>query len=128
MPRSRNRRVQESSTENGEGVNDKMDQIFETLSADEWKEAGGGGSAERGLYSQILLDFVASGQRYAMIKTDAGRFAGKQASSISTALKNARDGKNAPDSVGTVKVSSRGGNKEKGEGGTVFLENTAVEA
>jgi hypothetical protein len=104
------------------------EQIFEVLSPEEWKDEGGGGSAERGLYSQILATFVESEQRYAKISTEAGRFAGKQASTIATALKNARDGKNAADALQTVKVSSRGGNKEKGTTGTVFLENTAVEA
>ncbi len=104
------------------------EQLFETLSQDEWNEAGGGGSVERGKYLNLLVAFAQSGQRFARIPTDRGPFAGKQASSISTALKNARDGKSAPDNVATVKISSKGGDKEKGALGTVFLENTAVEA
>lgn len=104
------------------------EQLFEALSQDEWNESGGGGAVERGKYLNLLVAFAGSGQRYARIPTDRGPFSGKQASSISTALKNARDGKSAPDTVSTIKISSKGGDKEKGVTGTVFLENTAVEA
>ena len=102
--------------------------LFETLTSDEWKEEGGGGAAERGLYTRVLVDFANSGQRYARISMARGPFNGKKSSSVSTALKNAKDSKNAPDNVATIKISSRGENAEKGIEGVVFLENTAVEA
>lgn len=94
--------------------------VFEVLTTEQWNEKGAGGSAEKGEYGRILEAFVQSGARYAQISTESGRFAGKQASSISTALKNARDGKGAPEGVGELRVSSRKG--------TIFLENPAVEA
>jgi hypothetical protein len=104
------------------------EQLFETVSADEWVELGGGGSAERGLYTRVLVSFQTSGERYAKIPMDRGLFAGKKASSVATALKNSKDSKNAPDGLETIKISSRGENKEKGITGMVFLENTAVAA
>ena len=102
--------------------------LFDTLDADEWKELGGGGSAERGLYSEVLKSFRDSGKRYARISTANGRFAGKKATSIATALKLTREGKNAPENVDSIKITSRGENPEKGVEGAVFLENTAVAA
>ena len=101
---------------------------FEPLSADEWKEQGGVGNTERGLYGTVLTEFANSGQRYAVISMSRGKFSGKKASSVATALKTTRDGKNAPENVGTIKVKSRAENAEKGIEGAVFLENTAVEA
>lgn len=97
--------------------------VFEPLSQEEWTEAGAGASAEKGEYLKILVGFNDSGQRYAVIRTDSehnGRFAGRKASSISTALKNARDSKNAPEAVASIKVTSKKGN--------VYLENEAVAA
>lgn len=104
------------------------EQLFETVSADEWREMGGGGSAERGLYTRVLVSFHASGERYGRLPMDRGIFAGKKASSVATALKNSKDSKNAPDELAAIKISSRGENKEKGITGMVFLENTAVDA
>jgi hypothetical protein len=119
--------IEEGETSNmSDTVVDTSD-LFETLDADEWKEQGGGGSAERGLYSLVLTSFAASGKRYATISMEKGRFAGKKASSVATALKNTRDGKNPPEGVQTLKITSKGENAEKGIKGLVFLENTAVE-
>ena len=101
--------------------------LFEELSADQWKEQGGGGTAERGLYTTVLAQFVASGGKYAVISMARGKFAGKKASSVSTALKNAQGAKSAPEGSEHVKISSRGENAEKGIEGAVFLENTAIE-
>lgn len=99
-----------------------MSSVFETMDRDAWVEAGAGQSAQKGEYVGILNEFAASGQRYARILTapeSGGRFAGKQASSVTTALKNARDSKNAPDEVSKIKVSSKEG--------VIYLENEAVE-
>jgi hypothetical protein len=93
--------------------------VFEVLNQEQWNEAGAGGSAEKGEYGRILSEFASAGARYAQISTETGRFAGKQASSITTALKNARDGKSAPEGVENLRISSRKG--------TIFLENPAVE-
>jgi len=95
-----------------------MSNVFEVLTQDQWNEAGAGGSAEKGEYGRILVAFADSGAQYAQISTENGRFAGKQASSITTALKNARDGKQAPEGVSDLRISSRKG--------TIFLENPAV--
>ena len=100
--------------------------LFEEISADEWREEGGGGSAERGLYTKVLTAFHTGGKRYARIPMNRGVFNGKKSSSVATALKNAKDSKNAPDGLDTIKVSSRGANDDKGIVGMVFLENTAV--
>jgi len=98
--------------------------VFETMTQDEWVEAGAGASAQKGEYGSILSQFVESGGRFAKIDTrpeSGGRFAGKKATSITTALKNARDSKNAPDGVGEhIKISS----KEN----VVYLENQNVAA
>lgn len=97
--------------------------VFETMSREEWVESGAGQSAQKGEYAQILTDFLGTGEQYARINTAAegnGRFAGKQASSVSTALKNARDSKNAPEGADAIKISSKNG--------IVFLENTTVSA
>lgn len=102
--------------------------LFETLTADEFAAEGGSGSAERGIYTQVLEQFVASGEQYAKLPMDRGPFKGKKAASVSTSLKGARDGKNADEKFGTVKISSRGGNAEKGIPGAVYLENSAVGA
>lgn len=104
--------------------------VFETLTREEWVEQGAGSSARKGEYGTILVDFAGSGQRYARINTAAdgnGRFAGKKASAVATALKQARDGKNAPAEVETIQISSK---SEKGADGigVVFLENTSVDA
>ena len=94
--------------------------VFEVLSDEEWTESGAGATAEKGEYGRILAAFAASGQRYAKISTEAGRFAGRKASSITTALKNARDAKSAPDGLEGIRVSSKNN--------MVFLENSAVAA
>jgi len=107
----------------------EVDNLFETLSQDEWVEQGGGGSAERGIYSKVLEAFVNRGERYGRIPMDRGAFAGKNASSVATALKSAQEGTKtqaAPESFAAIKISSKGGNAEKGTKGVVFLENTAV--
>jgi len=104
-----------------------MSDYFQPLTADEWQEQGGVGNTERGLYGTVLSEFVGSGQRYAVISMARGKFAGKKASSVATALKTTRDGKSAPDGVEGIKVKSRAANTEKGIEGAVFLENTAVE-
>jgi hypothetical protein len=106
----------------------EIEQLFEAVSADEWREMGGGGSAERGLYTRVLVTFQGSGERYARLPMDRGIFAGKKASSVATALKNSKDSKNAPDNLETIKISSRGENVAKGITGMVFLENTAADA
>ena len=107
-------------------VDVSTEQLFETLDADQWREAGGGGAAERGLYTRVLTSFAGSQERYGQIPMNRGVFNGKKASSVATALKNAKDSKNAPDGLDTIKISSRGENAEKGIVGMVFLENTAV--
>ena len=102
--------------------------LFTPLSSDEWNAQGAGGAAERGLYGLVLTSFAQSGRRYATISVDTGRFAGKKASSVATALKNTQNGKNAPENVGHIKITSRGENKEKGVKAAVFLENPQVAA
>jgi hypothetical protein len=100
--------------------------LFTPLTEDQWAAEGASGAAERGLYGLVLTSFAASGQRHAMITTDRGRFAGKKAQSVATALKNTQNGKNAPEGVGHIKITSRGENKEKGVKGAIFLENPNV--
>jgi len=100
----------------------------ETLSQDEWNESGGGGAAERGLYARVLEYVRDSGQRFHRISVESGPFAGKKPSSIATALKNARDGKNAPEGVDKIQISSQGPSEKKGTKGAVFLENEAIAA
>ena len=114
MARSRNRTDNTTDKEN----TDMSDFVFETLSEDEWKESGAGLSAEKGEYARILQSFVDAGAKHARIPTDSGRFAGKKASTITTALKNARDAKNAPDGLDVVVVSSKNG--------SVYLRNKSV--
>lgn len=109
-------------------VDTSTEQLFETLDAEEWREAGGGGSAERGLYTRVLVTFGEQNVRYAQIPMNRGVFNGKRASSVATALKNAKDSKNAPAGLDPIKISSRGENADKGIVGMVFLENTAVPA
>lgn len=95
--------------------------VFETMTQEEWVESGAGQSAQKGEYASILADFLGTGQRFARISTAAdggGRFAGKKASSVSTALKQARDAKNAPDGTDAIKVSSKDG--------IVYLENQSA--
>lgn len=104
--------------------------VFETLSREEWVNMGAGSSARKGEYGEILVELANSGQRYALINTDAtngGRFGGRKASAVATALKQARDSKNAPAGVDKIQISSK---SEKGADGIglVFLENEAVEA
>lgn len=99
------------------------DLVFEPMTAEDWTESGAGAQARKGEYGQILVSFADSGQRYARINTakdSGGRFAGKKASSVSTALKSARDSKNAPEAIAQIEISGRGD--------TVYLENKAVEA
>lgn len=117
MPRSRKR-----TDEDTEGRENTQMSMFETLSTDEWAEAGAPGTVSRGQYASILSDFAAAGVRYAKISLgDGSPLAGKSASTIATALKNARDSKNAPEGVGeNIKISGR----EKLN--AVFLENTSV--
>jgi hypothetical protein len=98
----------------------------ETLSQDEWNETGGGGALRHGIYTQVLEYVRDSNQRYHRIPMDRGPFAGKKASSVSTALKGARDGKNAPKGVDKIQISSQGANEKKGTKGVVFLENESV--
>jgi len=100
----------------------------ETLTADEWQESGGAGTLRHGIYTQVLEYVVNSGVRYHRIPMDRGPFAGKKASSVSTALKQARDGKSAPKGVNenSIKISSQGANEKRGTKGVVFIENTNV--
>jgi hypothetical protein len=102
----------------GEEVNTMSEMVFEVLSDEEWTEAGAGNSAEKGEYGRILSAFADSGQRFAKIPTDKGRFNGRKASSITTALKNARDSKSAPEAVAKIKVTSKNS--------IVYLENEAL--
>lgn len=101
----------------------------ETLSKDEWASEGGGGSAAKGLYTQVLVYVRDSGVRYHRIPMDRGPFEGKKPASVATALKNAQNAKNAPTGVDqdTIKVSSKGANEKTGTKGIVYIENTAVE-
>lgn len=103
---------------------------FEVVSREEWVEQGAGNSARKGEYTSILGEMADSGQRYFRINTakdSGGRFAGKKASAVATALKQARDAKNAPENLSNIQITSK---SEKGaEGiGLVFVENTGVEA
>lgn len=102
--------------------------LTETLTEEEWASEGGSGSTEHGMYTKVLVYVRDSGERFHRIPLDRGPFKGKKASSVSTALKQARDSKNAPENVAGIKVKSRGGNEEKGVKPMVFLENTAVDA
>ena len=114
---------------NGRGEN-SMSNLFETISKDEWVESGAGRQAEKGLYTQVLEAVVETGQRYAQINTakdSGGRFAGKKASAVATALKNARDGKNAPESVQNIQISSKTVKGSEGLG-MVYLENENIAA
>jgi len=107
-----------------------MSNLFETISKDEWVESGAGRQAEKGLYTQVLEAVVETGQRYAQINTakdSGGRFAGKKASAVATALKNARDGKNAPESVQNIQMSSKTVKCPEGLG-MVYLENENIAA
>lgn len=111
-----------------EGESNMSEVTFtEQLTADEWAAEGGTGSAERGVYAQVLIYVRDSGVRFHRIPMDRGPFQGKKAASVGTALKQARDGKNAPEGVSGIKVSAKGANEEKGTKGTVYLENTAIE-
>jgi hypothetical protein len=95
-----------------------MSELFAVKTKDEWREAGGGAQAEKGLYAQLLEQFIATGERYAEISVENGHFAGKKTQSVSTAIKQARDAKTAPEGAQSVKVNSKGS--------SVFLENTAI--
>lgn len=99
----------------------------EALTQDEWSSEGGGGSAERGVYAQVLIYVRDSGVRYHRIPMDRGPFAGKKAQSVAASLKSAQSGKNAPENVDALKITSKGANEEKGTKGVVYIENTAVE-
>ena len=100
---------------------------FEVIDKETWEQEGGAGAAERGLYAGILTSFAAKGARHARLVIGQGRWAGKKASSVATALKNTKDGKNAPAGVGHLKITSKGDNAEKGIPGVVYLENPQVE-
>lgn len=103
-----------------------MSDVFETLSAEDWQESGAGAVAEKGEYGRILKAFVDSGEPYARISMTSGRFAGRKASTISMALKNARDSKNAPEGVGeNIRISSKS-SREEGGPSFVYLENTTA--
>jgi hypothetical protein len=135
LPRRRSSATLKSDADSGvtnEGENTDMAEengdLFETLDADQWREQGGVGNTERGLYGRVLEAFVRSGSRYAVISMNKGRFAGKKASSVSTALKTTLNGKNAPEGSDQVKVSSRAGKEDGSVEGAVFLENHGVEA
>ena len=95
-----------------------MSELFTVRPKDEWRAEGGGAQAEKGLYNQLLEAFIATGERYATISVSNGHFEGKKTQSVSTAIKQARDAKNAPEGAAAVKVNSKGDN--------VFLENTAI--
>jgi len=106
-----------------------MSNLFETITPEQWAESGAGRQAEKGLYTQVLEAVVETGQRFAQINTANGsgnRFAGKKASAVATALKNARDGKNAPESIQKIQISSKTVKGSEGLG-MVYLENEAVE-
>lgn len=102
--------------------------VFETISGDEFASSGAGQSAEKGEHLQILTNFAETGERYGIIRlvdeegnaVPGARFAGRKASTIATALKQAANSKDAPESVAGVKVMSKKGN--------VYLMNEAVEA
>jgi len=114
--------VEGNTAPNGTGEN-RMSNLFEAVTQEEWTAAGAGRQAEKGLYLQLLEDVAEAGVRYARIPTapdSGGRFAGAKASSITTALKTARGSDKAPASVKQIQVSSKGG--------VIFLENEAVEA
>lgn len=102
--------------------------VFAPVSEDEWATLGGNGQAAKGMYVGILKSFLDSGLRTATISVETGRFAGKKASTVATALKTARDGKNAPSEIAGIEVTSRGPNKEGTTPGLVFLKNPAVAA
>jgi hypothetical protein len=95
-----------------------MSSLFQTVERDAWRAAGGGAQAEKGLYVQLLTDFIETGERYGVIPTENGHFAGKKPASITTALKQARSNEKAPAGAKEVNVNSKGG--------VIFLENTAV--
>lgn len=128
MPRRRGSQPGNVTPAQVEATEGESVSVFETLTAEEWAEEAAS-TAGKGQYREILTQFVDSGQRYARISTAPGQpMAGKKAQSISTSLKTARDAKTAPAAFASVKISSKGGNKEGGAPGVVYLENTAVEA
>lgn len=105
-------------TESNEGGEIQMSDLFTVRDKESWRAAGGGAQAEKGLYVQLLEAFIGTGERYAEISVTNGHFAGKKTQSVATAIKQARDGKSAPEGASAVKVNSKGD--------CVFLENTAV--
>jgi len=119
--------VEGNDAPNGQGEN-RMSNLFETITPEQWNESGAGRQAEKGLYTQLLEAVAEGGERYAQINTakdSGGRFAGKKASAVATALKNARDGKNAPDQIQKIQISSKTVKGSEGLG-MVYLENEAV--
>lgn len=98
-------------------------QYFETLSGSEWAEVGGGGSAARGLYIDVLKQVLGTGRRYFHIPLDRGPFAGKKSASVATALKNAKDKNPTVAGISDLKISGRQANPEKGVTAAVFIEN-----
>lgn len=115
MARRRQRR--EDTEHFGEEVN-TVSELFTTASRDEWRAQGGGGAAAKGMYNDLLREVLASGERYVIVSTENGAFSGKKTASVATAIKQARDGKNAPEGAENIKVNASGTN--------VFLENTAI--
>lgn len=100
--------------------------VVETISAEDFAASGAGTSAQKGEWLQALQDFANTGERFGIIRlVDAegnpipgARFAGRKASTISTALRAAAEHKNAPEDVAQIKVMSKKGN--------VYLLNEAV--
>ena len=105
---------------------DNYADVFEPVSEEEWASLGGNGQAAKGMYVGILKSFLDSGHRTATISVTKGRFQGKKASSVATALKTARDGKNAPKEISEIEVTSKGPSKDGNTPGLVFLKNPAV--
>lgn len=100
--------------------------VFTPVDEDEWATLGGNGSAGKGTYLGVLTAFANSEIRLATIPVDSGRFKGKKASTLATSLKGARDGKNAPEAVKGLEITSKG--EKDGKPGLVFLKNPAVAA
>lgn len=100
--------------------------VFEAVNEEEWTALGGNGQAAKGMYVGILASFLASELPFATISVTKGQFAGKKASSVATALKTARDGKNAPKEIQNIEVTSKGPSKDGNTPGLVFLKNPAV--
>jgi hypothetical protein len=99
--------------------------VFTPVDESEWQSLGGG-AASKGMYVKVLTAFAESGHRTATIGVNGGLFNGKKASAVATSLKAARDGKNAPDAIKGLEISSKG--EKDGSPALVFLKNPSVEA